>query len=210
MSSFIQITRHLYEEPYHLNLVIIASNGFSSGSLEFYLNSDNLAELGRGLSKVLDHNKARASFYKKSVFEKGSERPEDNHSWYFRLRAFAVYRGQTAAIQLRMNNNQNFSSYERRYSEGLPLNHQYMQGQLHQLTDFSILTDLYKVRELGKAFTQFSKLKEQRLFWTPEEGGLVDNNVKFIDRTAGDVFESAYLSLPENLASLIPKRYKSD
>ena len=210
MSAFIQVTRHLYEEPYQLNLVIIASNGFSSGSLEFYLNADSLAELGRGLSEMPGHNKATAKFYKKPVFEKGSERPEDNHSWYFRLRAFAVYRGQAAAIQLRMNNNQNFLSYGRRHGENLPLNHQYIQDQLHQLTDFSIITDLNKILSLGEAFTQFSKLKEQRLFWTPKEGSRVDNNVKYINRTAGDVFESAYLSLPENLTSFIPELYKRD
>ena len=53
MKSFIQITRHLYEEPYHLNLVIIASNGLAMGSLEFYLNTSALKDIGEALKKSI-------------------------------------------------------------------------------------------------------------------------------------------------------------
>jgi len=35
-----------YEEPYQLNLVILASNGMSSGGLEFYTNTTRLEEIG--------------------------------------------------------------------------------------------------------------------------------------------------------------------
>ena len=210
MSSFIQITRHLYEEPYTLNLVILASNGSASGSLEFYLSRDSLKELGEGLAGTPNHNRAVARFSKKSVFERGSERPEDNLAWYFRLRAFAVYRGEAAGIQLRMNNNQNFLSHGRRHSLDLPYNHQYISEQLHQLTDFTILTGFDRVKELGRLLIQFSKLKEQRLFWTPEGAGVVDNNLELKDRTCGDVLEAAYLSLPSNLASHIPDQYKTN
>lgn len=84
MRSFIQLSRHLYEEPYHLNLVIIASNGLASGSLEFYTNPGKIAELGSALKTFPSHQRSS------HLFEIGSEYPEDQFAFYLRLRVQAL------------------------------------------------------------------------------------------------------------------------
>lgn len=45
---FIRITRHPYEEPYHLNLVV-ASNGRQRGELEIYAPPDDLVAMAAQL-----------------------------------------------------------------------------------------------------------------------------------------------------------------
>jgi hypothetical protein len=45
----IRITRYPYEEPYHLNLHIAASNGRVAGDLEYYCNANDLGILGKKL-----------------------------------------------------------------------------------------------------------------------------------------------------------------
>src|SRR5206468_6542901 len=49
VKPFIRITRHPYEEPYHVNLVVAASNGRQQGELEIYANAEDLAVFAREL-----------------------------------------------------------------------------------------------------------------------------------------------------------------
>ncbi len=84
MHEFIQITRHRYEEPYAINLVILASNGMTSGGLELHINPDRILELGQGL---IDFPGNQTSRY---LFQYGSEYPEDRFACYFRLHAYAL------------------------------------------------------------------------------------------------------------------------
>lgn len=80
MSSYIRITRFPYEEPYHLNLVIAASNGSASGGPEFYINSDDLLVWAEAFETFPLHAK---SVY---LWDAGSERAEDRFLYYLRLR----------------------------------------------------------------------------------------------------------------------------
>lgn len=178
--SFIQITRHLYEEPHHANLVILASNGLASGGLEFYVNTSQIKEIAQGLVSL--PRLGRVNY----LFELGSERPEDNFGFYFRLRAFGknmpIYADNSKTncyIQLRMNNNDSMRD-----------------GFLTtaQLVDFTIEADFESVRNLGKSLTIFAKLKHQRLVWTPKNS-FVDNDLKFRESITGDNIEAALASL---------------
>jgi|GEM_PF-711155 len=182
-TEFIQITRHLYEEPHQLNLVILASNGMASGGLEFYTNSDRLKALGKALIDFPSHERSNY------LFEIGSERPEDRHAYYFRIRVFAKNNQSDCAIQLRMNNNNPPNHYQPKWPsyETSP-----------QLTDFEIDSDANNIKKLGGLLIEFAKLEHQRLFWTPVQG-VVDNELPFLDRRTGDVIESALAAMPDGL-----------
>lgn len=183
MKPFIQITRHLYEEPYTLNLVIIASNGTAMGSLEFYLNPDNLREIGENLSEF---PKFERSNY---LFERGRERPEDNHAWYFRFRAYAKNNLEECGIHLRLNNNAKHNLYKGRPGE-------FTSFETPQLTDFTIDIDAQGIRKLGELIREFSKLNHQRLYWRNETGSL-DNNVLEPPTNHGHVVTEAFAALPK-------------
>jgi hypothetical protein len=80
----IKITRFPYEEPYHLNLLIEASNGRMNGRLGYYCNAKDLNELGGKLLGYLG-NKEQAI-----VYELGSEKPEDRFAFFFSLRVLPL------------------------------------------------------------------------------------------------------------------------
>ncbi len=73
---FIIIRRHPYEEPYHLNLVITASNGVFAGTLEYYCNATDLTEMG---SKLMSFPERIGDTYS---YELGSPRPEDRFAFH--------------------------------------------------------------------------------------------------------------------------------
>ena len=183
MKPYIQISRHLYEEPYHLNLVIIASNGSAVGSLEHYLNPDNLREMGENLSRFPKYER---STY---LFERGSECPEDNFAWYFRLRAFAKGSLTKCAIHIRLNNNAKHNLYRGRPGE-------FSTFETPQLTDFTVDTDASSLRRLGELLVDFSELNHQRLYWTLEEGYL-DDKILEPPKNHGHVVTEAFNALPK-------------
>ena len=175
---FIQITRHLYEEPYHLNLVILASNGIASGGLEFYSNTSDIEKLGSDLSNFQAHEREN------HIFELGSEIPKDNFGFYFRMRAYGKGKLTLADnsktrgyIQLRLNNNE-------------PANVSFSDAPL--LTDFHIETDFEGINKLGNLLNDFAKLKHQRLLWSPSKS-LLDNA---LEQRGSDNLAAALASLP--------------
>jgi len=183
MNSFIQITRHLYEEPYQLNFVILASNGLATGGMEFYSNTESIYGIGESFLNFPRHDRSNY------LFERGSERPEDNFGWYFRLRVYANNSMENCSIQLRMNNNAPPNVLRPR--DGI----YYVNSQL---TDFIIDIDSENLKNLGGLLVTFSELKHQRLFWSPTKA-LVDNKLPFAERRAGDNIEAALAALPDGI-----------
>ena len=183
MKPFIQITRHLYEEPYTLNLVIIASNGTAMGSLEFYLNPASLNEIGNALTNFPKFERANY------LFERGSERPEDIFAWYLRLRVFAKNSLEKCGLHLRFNNNAKHNTYRGKPGEITSFS-------TPQLTDFTIDTSSNSVRRLAELLIEFSKLNHQRLYWTLESGHL-DNEVLDPPLHHGHVLTEAFDALPK-------------
>jgi hypothetical protein len=49
MTSYIRLLRSPFEEPYHLDLRITASNGHARGSLQFYVATQELAHWAEGM-----------------------------------------------------------------------------------------------------------------------------------------------------------------
>lgn len=175
MKEYIQITRHPDGKPHYVNLVVLASNGITAGALEFYTSTEELEEIAKALSGRTE------DMWKDYLFERGSERLEDKQANYFRLRVSKLKEDHGFTIQLRMNNNSKFSGY--RYF-------------LPELSEFYIHTTLERINLLGDLLAKFSKLKEQRLYWSPTEAFL-DIESKFKKGEARDNIVDARLLLPE-------------
>ncbi len=144
MNKYIRITRHPYEEPYHLNLEIEASNGSHVGTMQYYDNADSLISFAENLEVFPRHNS--------DVFlhELGSERPEDNFAFYFRFRAFTTNSIGGCAIQLRLNNNEKLPELA--------------------LSEFCIEAEPAAINRLGKLFREFSELNALTLEWDGTDG----------------------------------------
>ena len=146
MKPFIRITRNPYEEPYHVNLVVAASNGRQQGELEIYANAEDLAVFARelrGFPRQQGHV---------ARWELGSERPEDRFAFYYRVRVFQVAANGRCAIELRFCNNQKPPDRE--------------------VVEFSINALPADLDRLGVLLERFSRLEHRVLEWSMSDGEL--------------------------------------
>lgn len=144
LNSFIRITRYPYEEPYHLNLVVTASNGRQKGELEIYSNAEDLTLFASRLKGFPKQENDIA------LWELGSERPEDRFAFYFRLKVFQISANGRCAIEVRFCNNQE-------KPDGV-------------LVEFSILAFPADLDRLARLLKQFSKLEQRVLEWIINDG----------------------------------------
>lgn len=146
LSTFIKITRHPYEEPYHVNLVIQGCNGEHAGTLEIYDNAQQLKAIGEALQGF--------PFEPRTFkWELGSEKSEDRFAFYFLFELFLnTPDGSEAGIHLKMNNNRD---------------HPYTSK-----ADFYLKCEPAAINKLGKLFERFSKLESNELFWDGSTGQL--------------------------------------
>ncbi len=149
MNPYIRITRYPYEEPYHLNLMMTASNGHLCGKLEFYLNTAALIEWADAMETFPKH--AQSVF----LWDVGSERPEDRFAFYFRLRVFTVDPLGHCAIQLRFNNNAELPDRE--------------------IVEFCIRSEAAQINRFGRLCREFAKLSHQVLDWSLFDGQLYES-----------------------------------
>jgi hypothetical protein len=149
MHPYIRITRHPYEEPYHINLALDASNGKQKWKLEFYDNAESLTTLADNLEIFPRH--------KDDVFlwELGSEYSEDRWAYYFRFRVFVTDAVGHCAIQIRFNNNQNLPDKE--------------------IVEFCIKAEACQINRLGQLFRKFAGLKHELLVWEGNNGALYES-----------------------------------
>lgn len=97
MHSFLNITRHPYEEPYHVNLVVSAGNASTQAEFEIYANASDLKNAAVALNGFPRNDDDTF------LWELGSENKPVRFAFYFRLRIFQ-FSGR-CAIELRFNNN---------------------------------------------------------------------------------------------------------
>ena len=146
-SSCILVTRHPYEEPYHLQLEISASNGAFSMCTDIYLNTAELDELGRRLQsfprRVGDTCELRY----------GSDDPLKRFYRLFVLRAYTFNAIGHCAIALQVNQN------SAEPNEGI--------------AQFSIKAEAAAINRLGALFEEFARLSHRSLRWTPSDGELI-------------------------------------
>lgn len=148
MSPGIRIKRIPYEEPYHLHLVMRASNGRQRAEITFYVNAKDLTQWADHLEVFPRHGT--------DVFlwEAGSERPEDSFAHYIRLRAFIHDSSGHCAIHLRFNNNQDLPDRE--------------------IAEFCIRAEASQINYLGRLCRGFAELKHEVLDWKIEGGQLYE------------------------------------
>ena len=151
----IRITRFPYEEPYHLNLLIEASNGKVAGNLEYYCSANDLNELGGRLLGYLGNREGAI------LYELGSEKPEDRFAFFFSLKVSPLDLLGHGIVGLRMNNN-----------EPLPET---------QVCEFYISVDVADVNRLGSLLVAFGKLEHRVLEWSVKDGWLF----KEVEATVG-------------------------
>ena len=147
MTASIEVVRRPYEEPYHLNLVVTASNGLASASLEIYANATDLHMYAKALRGVANRTS-------EALWELGSERTEDNFAFYFRLRAHQIKMTGQCAVEVRLNNNRPPPD--------------------RQVSEFSILALPADLDRLADLFEEFGRLEHRRLKWCVTSGELLE------------------------------------
>ncbi len=143
---FLRITRHPYEEPHHVNLVVAASNGRQQGEIEIYTNAEDLGVFARELREFPKRKSDTVRW------ELGSERPEDRFAFYFRLRVFQVAANGRCAIEFRFSNNQ--------------------EPPRREVVEFSIEALPADLDRLAGLLREFSRLQHSVLEWTVDRGEL--------------------------------------
>lgn len=146
MAAAITIIRYPYEEPYHIHLVIIATNGPLQGRLEFYTDPSEILALADIFAVFPRHAE---DVY---LWELGSERREDRFAFYLRIRLFTVDSAGHCAIQLRFNNNKDLPQCE--------------------ISEFCITSEPSDLNRLGLLLREFAKLDQEVLHWTGNNGRL--------------------------------------
>jgi hypothetical protein len=149
MHPYVRITRHPYEEPHLINLVVEASNGKHKWEMEFYDNAESLRLLSENLEVFPRH--------KDDVFlwEIGSEYPEDRWAYYFRFRVFLTDASGHCAIQIRFNNNRDLPDRE--------------------VVEFCLRAEAGQINRLGQLCRKFAELKHELLVWEGNEGALYES-----------------------------------
>jgi hypothetical protein len=146
MKPYIRIVRRPYEEPYHVNLIVAASNGRTRGELEIYANAADLETLGTALLGFPKRQDDEAKW------ELGSEKPDDRFAFYCRLRVRQVASNGRCAVELRLNNN------------AAPPD--------REIAEFSISALPADLDRLASLLTHFGKLEHRVLEWNVTDGGL--------------------------------------
>ncbi|MCK4917978.1 MAG: hypothetical protein KAS51_07170 [Candidatus Omnitrophica bacterium] len=146
MKPYIKITINSYEEHHHLNLIVEASNGTTSGKLEYYCNVSDFVEISKVLIKFPSRTPGEY------LYELGSEKPGDRFAFYFRLKSYTTDSVGHCAIQLKMNNNSDCPDEE--------------------MCKFSIPADVADINRLGKLIKKFSQLEHTCLLWSVKDGEL--------------------------------------
>jgi hypothetical protein len=141
MDSRILVKRYPYEEPYHLQLEFLVSNGGFCGNTDIYCNADDLKTIGMAL-KAFPKNVSDEYQY-----EYGSENPKDRFYRNFVLRAYITDSVGHCAVQIEINNN-NSEPYEGKCK-------------------FSIQADAASINRLGDRFIRFSELEDYEFEWSP-------------------------------------------
>ncbi len=174
MKPYIQITRHLYEEPYHLNLVILASNGLMTGALEFYTNPNKMNEVGLALEGFPRYQGD------KHIWELGSEADWKRRAGYFLLRAYCMRKSGQCLFHLRFNNNMK--------------PHDKPMHPDPAVSEFCIRTTVERIQKFGGLLREFAKLEHQRLYWTNDDA-ILDNELENKGERTGNTVRSAMASL---------------
>jgi len=143
----IKLTRHPYEEPYHLNLHIEAANERINGNLEYYCNAQDLKKFGKQLADFTGTPKEEI------IYELGSEDPRVRFAFFLSLRVLPLDSFGHCAFLIRLNNNR--------------------EPPEKQVTEFSIRAEVADINRLGDLLIAFGRLEHRVLEWRVHDGTLI-------------------------------------
>jgi hypothetical protein len=144
MRSFLNITRQLYEEQYHVNLLVFAGNRSTQAQFEIYANASDLNDAAVSLTGF--PKTANDTF----IWELGSENRQDRFAFYFRLRVFQFSLTGRCAIEIRFNNNQ--------------------ESPNQQIVEFAIEAYPSDLDRLGTMLKSFARLEDLTMEWSVHPG----------------------------------------
>lgn len=153
MKPYLHLRCLSHDGPEEIKLVMNASNGSSSGCIEFYSHGDELVKWADHLERFPRHP---TDVF---LYELGSERPEDRWSCYFRFRAFLTDSVGHCALHFRFTNNRELPDRE--------------------ISEFCIRAEAASINRLGVALRTFSTLGHELLHWSPVECELVERAALF-------------------------------
>jgi len=140
MKYSILIERVPYEEPHHLELHWTIESDETSSRFELYDNATILSKFAKALKNFPNHSEDEF------IYQIGSEKPEVNFAYFFRLHFFLKnHRGYDATIDVRFVNNQQYADT--------------------RIVDYRLYSTTPRLRKLAKLFEEFSKLKSRILYW---------------------------------------------
>ena len=139
MRSFLNITRHPYEEPHHVNLIVSAGNASTQAEFEIYANASDLNAAASALAGFPKHHDD--SF----TWELGSENELVRFAFYFRLHVFQIASNGRCGLELRFNNNR--------------------QRPDQQVVEFCIEAYPADLDRLGRTFHRFGQLEDLTMQW---------------------------------------------
>ncbi|WP_422359711.1 hypothetical protein [Reichenbachiella sp.] len=142
-TPFIKITRHLYEEPYHVNLTVQISNGEQMGTLGIYDNADRLVQIANAMEGFPFNSKD-------FKWELGSEKAEDRFAFYFLFNLFISPGDSEATIHVGMNNNE--------------------LAPEKSISEFFMTLEPAAINRLGELFRKFAELQHTGLYWNGSTG----------------------------------------
>lgn len=149
MKTLIRVTRSPYEEPYHVELLLEASNGRQHASIGFYANARDLPELGRALIQF------PFAGSKEHIYEIGSEDPLRRFAYFVHLRFFMIRPTGSCGIEVRFNNN-------------------CREAPEREIAEFTIETQVAGINRLGQLLEGFGRLEHRVLEWDGAEGRLLE------------------------------------
>lgn len=148
--SCIIIRRYPYEEPHHTQLKFFISNGIFSAAIDIYCNVDDIAVIGKTLSKFPQKIGDEYSY------KYGSEDPLEKFYRYFLLRAYTTDQSGHCSLQFNINLN------EQEPSEGQ--------------CKFSIRAEPAAINRLGRLLESFGELSHLEMHWNLKEGQLYEQH----------------------------------
>lgn len=136
------VRRYPYEEPYHLQIEFLISNGSFTSKVDIYCNPEDLEKIGKSLQtfpgKIPDEY----------CFTYGSEEPKEKCYRFFKIKAYTIDASGHCALQFAINHNNDEPD------EGT--------------SKFSIRPfDPAALSKLGDLFVNFSKLNHLEFHWSP-------------------------------------------
>ena len=149
MKPLLKLTRFPYEEPYHIELRVEASNGSQSASIDYYTSADDLPVLGEALMEF------PFSDSKEHIYEIGTEDPAAQFAYHLYFRFFLIRPTGDSGIEIRFHNN----------GETAPD---------REVAEFTIPCDVSGINRLGKLLKEFGKLRHRVLEWDGADGHLTE------------------------------------